>query len=73
MVRARASGIDVGADIEALAAVEPGRWATLIGTPDDAAELVVETVLGMPVSDVLVLANKAAVLIDELEALGIVI
>ncbi|KAI1110901.1 hypothetical protein F5Y14DRAFT_338088 [Nemania sp. NC0429] len=72
MVRARASGIEVG-DFDALAAVEPERWATLIGSPDDAAELMVETMLGMPFWDVLVLSNRATVLIDELGTLGIVI
>ncbi|KAI1158879.1 hypothetical protein F5B18DRAFT_639335 [Nemania serpens] len=72
MVRARASGIEVG-DFDALAAVEPERWATLIGSPDDAAELMVETMLEIPFWDVLILSNRATALIDELGTLGIVI
>ncbi|KAI1821961.1 hypothetical protein F4861DRAFT_427020 [Xylaria intraflava] len=70
MVRAEAAGIDVS-DFDSLAAVSPDRWADLADTPADAAEIVVKKLLNMPLSDINILAARAANLRRELLVLGV--
>ncbi|KAI0538037.1 hypothetical protein GGR58DRAFT_322802 [Xylaria digitata] len=72
MARAKASGIDVD-DTDALVAVSPEQWDQLIEVPDDAAEIMVQNLLSLPVSDIAVLAERASVLRDDLRELGITI
>lgn len=72
MVRAKASGIEVD-DFDALASVDPEEWADLVETPPYAAEVMVDTMLNMSIWDIFILSNRATMLLDELDTLGIVI
>ncbi|KAJ8124035.1 hypothetical protein ONZ43_g155 [Nemania bipapillata] len=72
MVRARASGIRVDS-FDALAAVDPARWAQLAATPANAAEVAVDAMLGLSFWEVVILSKRASALLDELSTLGITI
>ncbi|KAI1436312.1 hypothetical protein GGR50DRAFT_239704 [Xylaria sp. CBS 124048] len=74
MVRAATCGIDTS-NFDALALVSAEQWAEVgdVKTPDEAAAMVVETLLGLPLADINLLADKAAKLREELGVLGVVI
>ncbi|KAI0404402.1 hypothetical protein F4802DRAFT_226967 [Xylaria palmicola] len=72
MVRAKASGIEVG-DLDFLAAVSPEKWEELAEAPEYAADIVAKTLLEMPMSEVLRLSARADELRRDLGKLGIVI
>ncbi|KAI1300057.1 hypothetical protein F5Y03DRAFT_242317 [Xylaria venustula] len=72
MIRAKASGIEVG-DFDSLAAVSREKWEKLTPFPENAVEALVQNMLSASVWDIILLSGQAGALQDDLLQLGITI